>query len=168
MPDDSKLTTVCHKCGVTIRYPARFAGKDARCKSCGEALVLPDDSFVSDIVGELPPVMSRRISIPAPEEAGFGSVPWGERRVAASQGTHTKSRIGAALLAFFLGPLGFHRFYLNQTGTGVIILLLSLIGVGLLITIPLSLVDCLGFLMMSDEEFAEKYSRPTGMSHQTS
>jgi TM2 domain-containing membrane protein YozV/DNA-directed RNA polymerase subunit RPC12/RpoP len=166
MPDD-QLSLVCGKCGAKIRYPARFAGKDARCKSCGSTLALPEDPFVSDIVDDLPPVTSHRISIPAPEEAGFNPVAWAEKRVIAPQAAHTKSRIGAALLAFFLGPLGFHRFYLNQTGMGLIILLLSITGCGLFMTIPLSLVDCLGFLMMTDEVFAEKYSPLTGVSLHT-
>lgn len=40
-----------------------------------------------------------------------------------------KKSVGASyLLWFFLGGLGVHRFYLNQTGTGVAQLLLGLLG----------------------------------------
>jgi TM2 domain-containing membrane protein YozV len=34
-----------------------------------------------------------------------------------------KSRLAAALLAFFLGALGVHRFYVGKIGTGIAIIL---------------------------------------------
>ena len=39
-----------------------------------------------------------------------------------------KSKIVAALLCFFLGMLGIHRFYLGKNGTGFLMLLLTIIG----------------------------------------
>ena len=33
-----------------------------------------------------------------------------------------KSRLAAALLAFFLGGLGVHRFYVGKIGTGILII----------------------------------------------
>ena len=33
-----------------------------------------------------------------------------------------KSRMAAALLAFFLGGLGIHRFYVGKIGTGILII----------------------------------------------
>lgn len=65
----------------------------------------------------------------------------------------------AALLAFFLGPLGVHRFYLGRTGSGVAMLILSIIVVGLVVTIPWSLIDTVRYLAMSDREFARRYAR---------
>lgn len=67
------------------------------------------------------------------------------------------NRIAAALLAFFLGPLGVHRFYLGRTGSGVLMLILSITLIGLLITGPWALVDFIRYLLMSDREFARRY-----------
>ena len=39
-----------------------------------------------------------------------------------------KSRLATALLAWFLGTLGIHRFYIGRIGTGLIILILGIVG----------------------------------------
>ena len=43
-----------------------------------------------------------------------------------------KSRRATTLLAFFLGVFGAHRFYIGRTGTAIVMLLLSLAGLGML------------------------------------
>ncbi len=70
-----------------------------------------------------------------------------------------RNKIIAALIAFFAGPLGIHRFYLGRTGSGIGMLLLSCTLVGLIITIPWGFVDMIRYLIMSDREFAERYAR---------
>ncbi len=72
-----------------------------------------------------------------------------------------KSKTVAAVLAFFLGDLGLHKFYLGKNGQGIIYLLLSLtlfwtVIVPFIITIVCWL-EALGYLMTDDKEFAEKY-----------
>jgi TM2 domain-containing membrane protein YozV len=63
------------------------------------------------------------------------------------------------LLAFFIGTLGIHRFYLGRTGSGIVMLILSITLVGLLVTAPWALIDMVRYLVMSDEEFAARYQR---------
>ncbi len=65
----------------------------------------------------------------------------------------------AALIAFLIGPLGVHRFYLGRTGSGIAMILLSCTIIGLLITITWAFIDMIRYLVMSDEEFAERYAR---------
>lgn len=52
-----------------------------------------------------------------------------------------KSRAGALVLAWLLGLFGAHRFYVNKTGTAVVIMALSFTIVGLAITGIWVLVD---------------------------
>ena len=70
-----------------------------------------------------------------------------------------RNKYVAALLAFFLGPLGIHRFYLGRNGSAVLMLVMSITFVGLLLTIPWSIVDMVRYLVMSDDEFASRYPR---------
>lgn len=67
-----------------------------------------------------------------------------------------KSRITTAILAFFLGGLGIHRFYLGQGGLGLVYLIFSLT----LIPALIGLIDCIVFLTMSDAAFNAKYNLP--------
>ena len=79
-----------------------------------------------------------------------------------------KEKIVAALLAFFLGEWGIHKFYLNEQKQGkryliwcVIGIVLSPVLIGLIPLVVLlvkKLIDCFSILFMTDEEFDEKYN----------
>lgn len=64
-----------------------------------------------------------------------------------------KSRIAAALLAFFLGGFGVHKFYLGQVGLGI----LYLVFFWTLIPGVIAFIEFILLLVMSDEDFARKY-----------
>ncbi|MBB4154675.1 TM2 domain-containing membrane protein YozV [Sphingomonas jinjuensis] len=86
-------------------------------------------------------------------------VPAGVTAVAAPPVYNDRNKIVAAVLAFFLGTLGVHRFYLGRNGSAVLMLVLSITVLGLLITGPWALIDMIRYLLMSDREFAERYPR---------
>jgi predicted nucleic acid-binding Zn ribbon protein len=68
-------------------------------------------------------------------------------------GVGSKSRVTAALLAFFLGGLGIHKFYLGQGGMGVLYLLFCWTFIPALI----AFIEFIIYLTMTDEAFAEKF-----------
>jgi len=73
-----------------------------------------------------------------------------------------KNKIVAALLAFFLGWLGIHKFYLGKTTAGIIMLLCGTLG-WLLFAIPpmviglISLIEFVIYLTKSDQQFHQDY-----------
>ncbi|NVB78380.1 MAG: TM2 domain-containing protein [Kofleriaceae bacterium] len=67
--------------------------------------------------------------------------------------TTTKSKTSAALLAFFLGGLGIHKFYLGQSAMGVLYLLFCWTFIPALV----AFIEFLILLGMSETEFARKY-----------
>ena len=69
-----------------------------------------------------------------------------------------KSRVIAALLAFFLGGLGVHQFYLGNTGRGILHIVLLVIIIGAPISALLALIDFIKYIIASDEEFNERYA----------
>jgi TM2 domain-containing membrane protein YozV/ribosomal protein L40E len=107
----------------------------------------PDEKFCIECGGiikakaEICPKCGVR-QLPAPFKANLGPV--------ASNG---KSRVAAALLAFFLGGFGAHKFYLGQTGKGI----LYLVFFWTFIPSIIAFVEFILLLVMSDEEFNRKY-----------
>jgi TM2 domain-containing membrane protein YozV len=92
---------------------------------------------------------------PLPAEA-----PAGGR--AAALGGNDRNKYIAALIAFLIGPLGIHRFYLGRNGSAVAMLLLSFTVIGLVLTVPWALIDMVRYLAMSDREFEARYARLGG------
>jgi TM2 domain-containing membrane protein YozV len=66
-----------------------------------------------------------------------------------------KSKTTTAILAFFLGGLGVHRFYLGQPILGIVYLLLS----WTFIPVFVGLIDFIVLLSYSDQKFNSKYNK---------
>ncbi len=77
---------------------------------------------------------------PAPAASPIGQAP-------------PKSRVTAGVLGILLGGLGIHKFYLGDTGLGIIYLLFFWTVVPAVI----GFIEGLIYLFMSDEDFAAKY-----------
>jgi TM2 domain-containing membrane protein YozV len=72
-----------------------------------------------------------------------------------------KNRIVAAVLAFFLGHWGIHKFYLGKMNAGIIMLLMG--TVGWLLILPalanwaIAFIEFIIYLSKSDQQFYEDY-----------
>ncbi|MEO0775861.1 MAG: TM2 domain-containing protein, partial [Bacteroidota bacterium] len=64
-----------------------------------------------------------------------------------------KDKTIAAVLALFLGYFGAHRFYLRQTGLGILYFFLAFTGISFL----LSFIDFFRFLFMDQQRFDFAY-----------
>ncbi len=64
-----------------------------------------------------------------------------------------KSRTTATVLAFLLGGIGAHKFYLGRVGTGILYLLFCWTFIPAFI----SFVEFIIYLTMTDEAFSAKY-----------
>ncbi|MDR0328793.1 MAG: ankyrin repeat domain-containing protein [Planctomycetaceae bacterium] len=69
----------------------------------------------------------------------------------------SKNRIVAAILAFLLGIFGAHKFYLGNWGWGLVFVITTLTGYGLLVTGIIAILDGIKLLAMTDEVFADQY-----------
>lgn len=72
-----------------------------------------------------------------------------------------KNKTTAAILAFFLGGIGIHRFYLGQSGLGILYLIFCWTFVPAII----ALVDFIILLTMDEDKFNMKYN-PGKILHQ--
>ena len=66
-----------------------------------------------------------------------------------------KNKVVAGVLALLVGSFGVHKFYLGQTGWGIMYFLFCWTGIPALA----SLVEGIIYLTMRDEEFARRFGR---------
>lgn len=118
-------------CGMSEPVAKRIKDVDEKfCGDCGEIIKAKAEIC--------PKCGVRQIAPPGP----FGaSAPNG------------KNRVIAALLAFFIGGFGIHKFYLGQIGQGIVYLLFF----WTVIPFVVAFVESILYLLMSDQEFNRKY-----------
>ena len=64
-----------------------------------------------------------------------------------------RNRVTAGVLAILLGGIGAHKFYLGQSGQGILYLLFCWTGIPLLIGI----IEGVIYLSMTEADFQNKY-----------
>jgi TM2 domain-containing membrane protein YozV len=67
---------------------------------------------------------------------------------------NSRTRSGAVLLALFLGGIGGHKFYLGQSGQGVLYLLFFWTFIPAFV----ALLEAIIYLTQSDSDFDQKYN----------
>lgn len=131
MSEDGGGTKSCPACAETIKLAAK------KCRFCNEYL---DGSTPT---GNLQPQVVVHNVISNANTAELEKI----------SSKPIKSRVVAAALAFLLGGLGFHRFYMGHAGRGCLYFLMCWTFIPMVI----AFFECFSFLSYkSDEDFTER------------
>lgn len=125
------MSNYCPQCGAPIPENA------TKCEYCGAAVAISAPVAPSQVASQ-----PQIVYVQQPQTANSGRENW-----------PIKSKLAAGLLAIFLGGLGIHKFYLGQTGKGILYLLLC----WLYIPSILGLIEGIIILCSNDENFQIKY-----------
>ena len=94
------------------------------------------------------------LGAPMGYEHGYGQPGYGYGAAVSTP----KNRITAALLAWFLGAFGAHKFYLGHTGLGIAWIFITCTIIGAIFwTWPVSFIEFIIYLTKSDEDFDRIY-----------
>lgn len=77
-------------------------------------------------------------------------------------GSARKEKWPAVVLAFVLGTLGIHKFYLGYKTEGLIMLLVSIIGglcagIGTIVMLVISIIEAVKYVTLTEEDFEARY-----------
>lgn len=116
----------CRKCGKQLPDGSKF------CDACGTAIILgPSSDTASAVPAAKPPIHQAEAEIARAgaevARAGAEVARAKATAVPATSDISPKSRLAAALLAFFLGIFGGHRFYLGRYGSAAGMLVLTIL-----------------------------------------
>lgn len=120
------MNTLCPQCGAPVSDDAK------KCEYCGAAIVKPQTA-----APEPERVVYVNQSTTNPERANWP----------------IKSKIVAGILALLLGSIGVHKFYLGQTGKGILYLLFCWTYIPGII----AFIEGIMILCSNDENFQIKY-----------
>ncbi len=70
-----------------------------------------------------------------------------------------KSKTTAALLAFFIGGFGAHKFYLGEKSSGIVRIILTCTIIGAFVSGVLALIDFIQLLTMDEDAFDRQYNQ---------
>lgn len=157
------IPTACPHCGQPGLIPPAFMGRGIQCSRCGQNFVVGAQFQLAEEANRDP--LDFNAPTPSPFAAGYDDDdgPISRPRRLDSG----KNKFLAGLLAFFLGHMGIHKFYLDRPGSGVTMLVLDIVGVvllpfGLIIVLGLAIwafVDALVIWTSSEDSFHRAYVR---------
>lgn len=137
----------CKNCGAEINGDAKF------CAGCGTPVAAAEQEQNTQ--------QQTYYTEQQPNDAQYET--YQAEPVYQAKPVASKNKIVAGLLAIFLGSLGIHKFYLGYTKSGLIMLLVSVIGSILSFGISAAVMEVIGiiegimYLTKSDEEFYNIY-----------
>lgn len=123
------MDIVCPKCGQRYELDKQYEGQKVECQVCKTEFIAKES-----------------LNSGAPPMRPIGNnayTPVQPVQVVVNQPQPSKSRGLYIILALFFGLAGIHNFYAGYTGTGLIQLVLSLTGIGCIVTVPWVIIDIL-------------------------
>ena len=132
------MQTYCPNCG------APFTNGTTKCEYCGA--VLP--------VQQPTPPPQPTYQQPVYQRPVYQQPPVYQRNPYYNPHLPVKSRIVAAVLAFLLGGLGIHKFYLGKTTEGILMLVFCWTYIPAII----AFVDFIILVTSTDQAFMQKYN----------
>jgi len=153
----------CSNCGKEL------IGDPDMCVNCGVVLKKEKAPQYHATQHPVPPAPAPQYQAPQYPQQQYANQPYNQNQYgAAGYGVSDKTKMMVAILAFFLGTLGVHRFYVGKTGTGIAMAALTIVGyiTGFLFVFGFILVSAVGlwvlvdFIMALMGKFTDKYGRP--------
>lgn len=122
-----------------------------KCAYCGTTVMANSEPTISQ-----PPqyAVPQPPQYAAPQPSQYAAPQPPQYAAPQQQPREMKNKTTAALLALFLGAFGAHKFYLRQTGVGIIYLIFFWAYIPGII----AFIEFIIFLTMSQEEFDRKYN----------
>jgi TM2 domain-containing membrane protein YozV len=120
-----------------------------------ETLVQEESSLDWKPLHTFPELASELKSIP-PTITPPGTIP---PPIAAAPNPRASNKIPAGICGIILGTFGVHKFILGYTGTGILMLCLSVLSCGILAPAMhlIGLIEGILYLAKSDDEFVQTY-----------
>ncbi len=144
---------ICSKCGCEVADGALF------CTNCGNSM-----QNLQNTVNQQPNVQGQVQQLNA--QGQVQQAMYAQNAAGVIQPVSDKSKTAAALLSFFLGGLGIHRFYVGKVGSGIAMLLLTIFGgiltfvfVGVLMLIAVGIWDLVDFIIILTGSFKDGQGR---------
>jgi len=130
------MSVYCPQCGAPVNDGMY------KCEYCGAAIAQPQPQAQPQYQPQYQPQPQQVVYVQQSAPVNYERANW-----------PIKSKIVAALLALFLGGLGIHKFYLGQSGKGV----LYLVFCWTYIPGILAFIEAITILCSNDENFMIKY-----------